>query len=389
MTKKFSTGWYLAKSKSIHGDTYDYTKTIYKNAIGRVTITCRKHGDFSIQARKHTNGKQGCSKCSRLISSGKQAKTVVDFIRKSKELYGNKFTYNNSIYTNNKTKLLLTCKEHGDFGILPNNHYKGLGGCKECAKISFLKSITKKLDKFVSESRRLHGAKYSYNKTKYVKNNRKVVLICNIHGDFEITPLSHLRGAGCQKCGYIKISEGVRKSPEYFLKECKIVHGNRYNYDKVRYTHSHSKVTVTCKIHGDFDIAPSNFLAAKGCRKCGLLNNGYNRTKFISRCANSNDGLGNIYIIKCYNDEEVFYKVGISSTVIDKRYNCKKKMPYKYDLVKEIILDPAKAYDIENRILKDLAKYNYKPKIEFKGKTECFSTLEPIIDCLRQYLNVK
>lgn len=387
MTKKFSTDWYLAKSKSIHGNTYDYTKTVYKNAIGRVIITCRKHGDFSIQARKHTNGEQGCSKCSRLISSGKQAKTVVDFIRKSKELYGDKFTYNNSIYTNNKTKLVVTCREHGDFSILPNNHYKGLGGCKYCAKNSSAKLTTKKPEKFLSEAVSLHKEKYDYSKTKYVKSKQKVIVTCKVHGDFKTIPTDHLKGVGCPKCGAIRTAESGRKSAKDFLEECKSIHGDNYIYDKLCYTHSHSKITVTCKVHGDFNISPSNFLAAKGCRKCGFLNNGHNRTKFLNRCVKNNNSLGNIYIIKCHNEGEVFYKVGISSTTIDDRYSCKKKMPYKYEVVKELALEPKKAYDAENHILREAAKYSYKPKIDFKGKTECFSELQPLLVCLNNYLN--
>ena len=109
----------------------------------------------------------------------------------------------------------------------------------------------------------------------------------------------------------------------------------------------------------------------------------------MSRCKRNNSGLGNVYIIKCYDDSEVFYKIGIASTNIEYRYDSNQKMPYKYELVEEYSTEPEIAYNAENHVLREMAKYSYQPNIRFKGKTECFSTLEPIIDCLRQYLDVK
>lgn len=309
MTKRLTTQDFLDRAKFVHGNKYEYDKTVYEKALGELIITCPKHGDFSIVARKHTNGKQGCKECSRLINSGKPRKTTEDFIKKSKERYGEKYTYNNAVYINNKTKVVVTCREHDDFSILPSNHYKCLGGCKECAKIAFVKLVSKEPKKFVSESKALHEDVYNYSKTKYVKNNQKVVITCEIHGDFKIFPSDHLKGSGCQKCGNIRTAESARKSPKDFLEECKSIHGDNYIYDKVVYTHSHSKITVTCKVHGDFNISPSRFLAAKGCRKCSFLNNGHNRTKFVNRCVKNNNSLGNIYIIKCHNEDEVFIKL--------------------------------------------------------------------------------
>ena len=46
--------------------------------------------------------------------------------------------------------------------------------------------------------------KYGYSKVKYKNNNTKVIITCNIHGDFEQTPDNHFNGAGCSKCANIK-----------------------------------------------------------------------------------------------------------------------------------------------------------------------------------------
>ena len=63
-------------------------------------------------------------------------------------------------------------------------------------------------------------------------------------------------------------------------------------------------------------------------------------------------------------------------------------MPYRYDVVREITTDPEKVYNTEKIILREMGKHKYKPKISFGGDTECFSDLEPILNCLEKYLNI-
>ena len=53
---------------------------------------------------------------------------------------------------------------------------------------------------FVDASNYIHGGRYIYDKTKYVKRNQKVIITCPEHGDFEQTPTGHLSGKGCLKC---------------------------------------------------------------------------------------------------------------------------------------------------------------------------------------------
>ena len=60
--QRFSTKDFIKKSKSIHGDIYDYSKTKYKGIFDKVTITCNKHGEFEQVAKVHLMG-SGCPKC--------------------------------------------------------------------------------------------------------------------------------------------------------------------------------------------------------------------------------------------------------------------------------------------------------------------------------------
>lgn len=53
-----------------------------------------------------------------------------------------------------------------------------------------------------------------------------------------------------------------------FIQAAKEKHGNKYNYDRVDYVHSKSKIVVTCSKHGDFKQSPNHLLRGTGCPKC-------------------------------------------------------------------------------------------------------------------------
>lgn len=53
---------FIAKSKAVHGDRYDYSKVEYKVAKEKVSISCKKHGLFTQQPNNHLSG-QGCPVC--------------------------------------------------------------------------------------------------------------------------------------------------------------------------------------------------------------------------------------------------------------------------------------------------------------------------------------
>jgi len=63
--KRLTNEEFIFRSKSIHGDRYDYSKTEYKNTRSKVVITCRDHGDFSITAKTHIHASEpsGCKIC--------------------------------------------------------------------------------------------------------------------------------------------------------------------------------------------------------------------------------------------------------------------------------------------------------------------------------------
>ena len=53
---------FMTQALAKHGERYDYSKTVYVNALTYITITCREHGDFQIKPNNHLKG-DGCPIC--------------------------------------------------------------------------------------------------------------------------------------------------------------------------------------------------------------------------------------------------------------------------------------------------------------------------------------
>lgn len=61
--KTFTTEDFVNKSKELHKDKYDYSKTIYTGSVNKLIITCPYHGDFEQTALSHMTTGRGCRRC--------------------------------------------------------------------------------------------------------------------------------------------------------------------------------------------------------------------------------------------------------------------------------------------------------------------------------------
>jgi len=58
---------------------------------------------------------------------------------------------------------------------------------------------------------------------------------------------------------------------EEFIQKAYKIHGNKYDYSKVVYINSWTKITIICPIHGEFEQTPSSHIQGTGCPSCGLI----------------------------------------------------------------------------------------------------------------------
>ena len=210
---------------------------------------------------------------------GKKKTTTEEFIERARKVHGDKYDYSKVEYINSRTKVCIICPEHGEFWQEANSHLKGCG-CLKCSKEK--KNYYNDMESFRKDPYKLHGNKYDYSKVNFKKKNDKIKIICPIHGEFITTPHIHLLGCECPKCA------GTKKlTTEEFIERARKVHGDKYDYSKVEYVNSKTKVCIICPVHGEFWMTPNMHLYGQECPKCSYSIMGMNRRltteEFIER----------------------------------------------------------------------------------------------------------
>lgn len=209
MPKKLTTEEFIQRANIIHKGRYDYSKSIYKNAVTEICIICPQHGEFWQSPHSHLSGK-GCKKCG--VEKCREAKlhNTVQFIQKAKEIHGDKYDYSNVEYISANKKVCIICPEHGEFWQTPNKHLCKRG-CSKCGKENGIKLRTKTTQEFIRCARKKYGDLYDYSQVEYVKAKLKVNVICKKHGVYQVSPDNHLMGKGCPKCKSSHMEVEIRK----------------------------------------------------------------------------------------------------------------------------------------------------------------------------------
>lgn len=181
-----------------------------------------------------------------------------EFIWKAIQKHGYKYDYRKVNYINSSTKVCIICPEHGEFLITPNHHLQGKA-CRKCYG-----NYTPDRYEFIWRAIQKHGYKYDYKKVDYKNNRIGVCVICPEHGEFLISPHSHLSGDGCYYC-----SKTRKLTTEEFIEKAKSIHGDKYDYSKVNYVNNKTKICIICKKHGEFWQTPNNHVDRKAaCPIC-------------------------------------------------------------------------------------------------------------------------
>jgi len=270
---------FISKANEKHNSKYDYSKVDYTNAQTKVIITCKIHSDFKQSPNSHLLGR-GCRKCSNENLSITRKSNTNEFITKATKLHENKYDYSKVDYVNAQTKVVIKCKKHGEFKQTPNSHLHGKG-CDKCKNEGTYDRLKSNKNEFENKAINIHGEKYNYSKVDYVNAQTKVIITCKIHGDFEQIPHLHLQGCGCNECAKIIIKENKTFTLDEFITKANKIHKNAYEYLKVIYINSQTKVIVTCKIHGDFEQIPSSHLRGCGCNECAKIRSKEKRTSTL------------------------------------------------------------------------------------------------------------
>ena len=129
MARRLTQEEFIRGCTEIHKGKYDYSRVAYKNMRTKVTITCPIHGDFEQIADAHYRGK-GCWLC--YLNERRLGRD--EFIKRAREVHGNKYDYSKVEYVNNNSKVCIICPIHGEFWQIPNCHLAGQG-CIRCRRV--------------------------------------------------------------------------------------------------------------------------------------------------------------------------------------------------------------------------------------------------------------
>jgi hypothetical protein len=70
---------FFIKAREVHGDTYDYSRTVYRGTVRRITIVCPTHGEFEQIASNHVYQASGCPSCT-TPGTSKLEQEVFDYV---------------------------------------------------------------------------------------------------------------------------------------------------------------------------------------------------------------------------------------------------------------------------------------------------------------------
>lgn len=150
---------------------------------------------------------------------------------------------------------------------------------------------------------------------------------------------------------------------KYIIKLAENKHGkDRYTYPNLNYKSVHVKIKIKCNIcNNEFKQTIAHHVyTGEGCPVCNkytsLSDVSYQHNKYL-------------YIVKLFNNDEKFIKIGITVN------NSKSRLfsiPYKNEVIYFKRLLNTKY--VESLLLKKHKKLRYKPRIKFGGYTECFHT---------------
>ncbi len=272
MPRKITQEEYLERCIAKHGSTYDLSLVEYTGADKPIQVVCKLHGEFTINAKGFATRGHGCTKCSNERKTLRSYKPLQFYKTKFDVIHKGKYEYSyESDKLNTDSQVSIKCNFCGyTFMQRVAAHLSGQG-CPECAK-----KARGFISKEQAEQRLLEacGDRYEYDFTDYIKASSNIKVRCVKHNKvfykdyYNLIKNKHSCPI-CKKEGYKEFRKILPQKEviKSFVKK----HGDLYDYSKVDYKGGTQRVTVTCKVHGDFNITPTLHKGGQGCPKCAGL----------------------------------------------------------------------------------------------------------------------
>lgn len=248
-----------------HEHKYNYSLVDYQNYSSDIVVICPQHGEFDTTVQAHLSG-SGCISCKIIYGSplkGRARYTTEQFILRAGAVHPGKYTYPDTVYSDSRSTVKITCPVHGNFDQVASEHLIG-HGCPDCAGHPQYDTA-----KWIRKAKLVHGeSKYSYDEAIFISDELKIKICCLEHGPFLQRPSGHIAGIGCRQCALDKLHTDNLLQSEEFLAQCYEMHRFRYDYSKVAYTGVRNEIAIICRLHGVFRQIAHNHINGAGCSLC-------------------------------------------------------------------------------------------------------------------------
>lgn len=130
MGKKLSLEQFIEKAIAKHGNRFDYTQVEYNGYDIPIKIRCLKcNSDLTQTPDSHLHS-NGCFTCSMKDIGDLYRSSKSEFVEKSINIHGNRYSYDRVDYINNTSKVIIKCNSCNQyFTQVPTSHLSG-NGCR-------------------------------------------------------------------------------------------------------------------------------------------------------------------------------------------------------------------------------------------------------------------
>ncbi len=257
---------FVAQARTIWGDRYNYTDSIYTSNKEPITIYCPKHNHhFRVaMAQNHLmrHKPTGCPIC------------------RAEETH-------KCEYGTDWQKYLKLCAKNNRVGRivqLPSKkytHHVPLTPEEKAARHA--KTVEQQrirqhkaaVDNFRAKLQAKFGDKYTFNDNDYRGVDYSMVLVCKYHGEFRAAPREILtdRATGrhshreCPVCEGRKVASPPITAAEFFERMHQI-YGDKYDFSISKFENKSSNIEFKCPEHGLQSHKASSLLSGCGCDYC-------------------------------------------------------------------------------------------------------------------------
>lgn len=355
------SSYYSKKALQERGDKYDYSLVKYVNNSTKIEIVCKEHGSFFQTPKNHLQNKQECPQCQIKKGKYKYKMSFKEFKEKASMVHDRLYSY---IDIEDDKSVSAVCKKHGEFKQNKYSHLQG-HGCKKCWSEN--KSILYNHEYFLKQLflKNNHYRDKKFEVISECMKRKSKVFVKDRYGVCEVSVSNLLEGASTSIVTAIdKVS--------YFKEQAFEKHGILYDYTYItEYKNNTDILPIGCTYHGIFNQKAMVHLSGSGCPKCNFNAFNYKEWEIMGQKSKNFESY-KLYIVKLYNEDEEFYKVGKTYTNLTSRL---RKIPYLFECIATYEMGAIEVCKLENKIHKLYYSYKYLPKKEFGGHQECFSML--------------